>query len=164
MLEAEGSKVFIPGDAAVKASRLLEARWGETLRCDVAQIAHHGHTGLSERCYEYLHADTVVFPVTRIMFEGDLPRHAANRKAIALASQHYVTGDGTVCVPLPYQRDRVTKLPDETLEDFAKIERLWKYHYTEEYKAYIYKTFLQNGGDPAKLLLPTSPQGWIEPK
>ena len=164
MLEAEGSKVFIPGDAAVKASHLLEARWGETLRCDVAQIAHHGHTGLSERCYEYLHADTVVFPVTRIMFEGDLPRHAANRKAIALASQHYVTGDGTVCVPLPYQRDRVTKLPDETLEDFAKIERLWKYHYTEEYKAYIYKTFLQNGGDPAKLLLPTSPQGWIEPK
>ena len=164
MLEAEGSRVFIPGDAAVKAGRLLEARWGETLRCDAAQIAHHGHTGLSERCYEYLHADTVIFPVTRIMFEGDLPRHAANRKAIELASQYYITGDGTVRVPLPYRRENVTKLPDETLEDFAKIERLWKYHYTEAYKAYIYNKFIENGGNPEKLLLPTSPEGWIEPK
>ncbi|MBQ6067266.1 MAG: hypothetical protein IJK89_10660 [Clostridia bacterium] len=164
MMEAEGSKVFIPGDAAVKASRLLEKRWGKALRCDVAQIAHHGHTGLSAQCYEYLHADTVIFPVTRIMFEGDLPRHEANRKAIELASQYSITGDGTVCVPLPYQKDKVTKLPDETLEDFAKIERLWKYHYTDEYKTYIYETFLKNGGDPGKLLLPTSPEGWIEPK
>lgn len=164
MLEAEDSKVFIPGDAAVAAGKKIEARWGRTLRCDVAQIAHHGHTGLSEKCYELLQADTVIFPVTRIMFEGDLPRHAANRKAITLASQYYITGDGTVCVPLPYQRDSVTKLPDETLEDFAKIKRLWKYSYTEEYKAYIYRTFLKNGGDPKKLLLPTSPEGWIEPK
>ena len=164
MMETEGSKIFIPGDAAVKASRLLEARWGETLRCDAAQIAHHGHTGLSARCYELLGADTVIFPVTRIMFEGDLPRHAANRKAIELASRYFITGDGTVCVPLPYQRDSVCKLPDETLEDFAKIERLWKYRYTDEYKAYIYHKFLENGGDPAKLTLPTSPGGWIEPK
>ena len=164
MMEAEGSKVFIPGDASVKASRRLESRWGETLRCDVAQISHHGHTGLSSRCYELLHADTVIFPVTRIMFEGDLPRHGANRTAVGLASQYYITGDGTVCVPLPYRREEVTALPDETVEDFAKIERLWKYTYSEEYKAYIWETFLRHGGDPAKLTLPTSPGGWIEPK
>lgn len=164
MLEAEGSRVFIPGDAAVAADKKITARWGRTLRCDVVQIAHHGHTGLSAKCYEMLCADTVIFPVTRIMFEGDLPRHEANRKAIELASQYFITGDGTVCVPLPYQKDTVTKLPDETLEDFAKIERLWKYSYSKEYKAYIYQKFLDNGGDPAKLLLPTSPEGWIEPK
>ncbi len=164
MMEAEGSKVFIPGDASVKASRRLEARWGETLRCDVAQIAHHGHTGLSSRCYELLHADTVIFPVTRIMFEGDLPRHEANRTAVGLASQYYITGDGTVCVPLPYRREEVTALPDETVEDFAKIERLWKYTYPEEYKTYIWETFLRHGGDPKKLVLPTSSGGWIEPK
>ena len=87
-----------------------------------------------------------------------------NNLAIELASRYFITGDGTVCVPLPYQRDSVCKLPDETLEDFAKIERLWKYRYTDEYKAYIYHKFLENGGDPAKLTLPTSPGGWIEPK
>lgn len=164
MVTAEGSRVFIPGDASVRASRLLEARWGDALRCDVAQIAHHGHTGLSALCYELLRADTVIFPVTRIMFEGDLPRHEANRTAIRLASQYFITGDGTVCVPLPYRREKVTALPDETVEDFAKIERLWKYTYTEDYKAYIWETFLRHGGDPGKLTLPTAPAGWIEPK
>lgn len=164
MLETEGSRVFIPGDAAVQAGAKMEARWGETLKCDVVQIAHHGHTGLSARCYELLGADTAIFPVTRIMFEQELPRKEANRRAIEIASQHYITGDGAVCVPLPYKRETVTKLPDETLEDFAKIKRLWKYDYTDAYKAYIYETFLQNGGDPAKLQLPTRPEGWIEPK
>ena len=164
MMEAEGSRVFIPGDAAVAAGRKLEASWGTTLKCDVAQIAHHGHTGLSPRCYELLGADTVIFPVTRIMFEQELPKKEANRRAIEIASQYYITGDGTVCVPLPYRADAVYKLPDETLEDFAKIRRLWKYDYTEDYKAYIYDTFLKNGGDPARLQIPTAPGGWIEPK
>ena len=164
MVTAEHTRIFIPGDAAVRASALLEARYGETLRCDVAQIAHHGHTGLSAQCYRLLHADTAIFPVTRIMFEQDLPRHEANRTAVALSSQYFITGDGTVCVPLPYKKETVYKLPDETVEDFAKIRRLWKYEYTPEYQDYIYRTFLENGGDEISLLLPTSPGGWIEPK
>ena len=164
MLEAAGSRVFIPGDAAVRAGEKLEARWGETLACDVVQVAHHGHTGLSARCYELLRADTAIFPVTRIMFEQELPRHAANRRILELAAQYYITGDGTVRVPLPYRRDAVTKLPDETLEDFAKIRRLWKYEYTEDYMAYIRDTFLKNGGDPRRLQLPAVECGWIEPK
>ena len=164
MLEAEGSRVFIPGDAAVLAGAKMERRFGETLQCDVVQVAHHGHTGLSEHCYELLRGDTVIFPVTRVMFEQDMPRHAANRRAVELASLCFVTGDGTVCVPLPYNKDKVTKLPDETVEDFEKIKRLWRYVYTEEYKQYIYDTFLANGGDADKLLIPSSPGGWIEPK
>ncbi len=164
MLEVCGSKVFIPGDASVSVSRKLESRFKNDLKCDVVQVSHHGHTGLSERCYELLSADLAVFPVTRIMFEQDLPRHAANRKLIDIADRYFITGDGTVCIPLPYDRSTVTKLPGETFEDFEKIKRLWKYDYSSDYKAYIYKTFIENGGDPKKLLLPTCPEGWIEPK
>ena len=142
----------------------MEARWGEALKCDAVQVAHHGHTGLSARCYGLLGADTAIFPVTRIMFEQDLPRHEANRAILSLASRYFITGDGTVRVPLPYNRETVTQLPDETLEDFAKIRRLWKYEYSDEYMAYIYGQFLAHGGDPEKLPLPTSPTGWIEPK
>ena len=164
MLHAEGSKVFIPGDAAVLASRVLEARYAETLRCDVIQVAHHGHTGLSARCYELLCADTAVFPVTRIFYEEDIQRHEANRRILALSAQQFVTGDGTVCIPLPYDRDTVYKLPDETFEDFAKIKRLWRYVYTDERQKELYDLFLQNGGDAEKMLLPTSYKGFIEPK
>lgn len=164
MMTAHGSKVFIPGDAAVYASEVLEKRYGTSLKCDVVQIAHHGHTGLSEHCYELLAADTAIFPVTRVMFEQDIKRHAADRKAIELASRYFITSDGTVCVPLPYEKDAVYTLPDESTEDFEKIKRLWRYDYPEEYKKYIYDTFLKNGGSPEKLLIPSSQTGWIEPK
>lgn len=164
MMTAEGSRVFIPGDAAVLASKSLEERFGHTLQCDIAQIAHHGHTGLSERCYELLNADTVVFPVTRIMFEQDIDRRSANRRAIELASRYFITGDGTVCVPLPYNKETVAALPDETVEDFEKIKRVWRYTYTEEYKNYIFDKFIEHGGASEKLMLPSSRFGWIEPK
>ena len=164
MLTAEGSRILIPGDAAVAAGAKMEARWGGALQCDAVQISHHGHTGLSPRCYELINADTAIFPVTRIMFEQELPKKEANRRAIELASQYFITGDGTVSVPLPYRRENVTQLPDETLEDFAKIERLWKYVYPKEYRDYIYGQFLAHGGDPARLQLPATKEGWIEPK
>lgn len=164
MMTARGSKVFIPGDAAVFASEVLEKRFGSSLGCDVVQIAHHGHTGLSEHCYELLAADTAVFPVTRIMFEADVKRHAADRKAIELASRCFITSDGTVAVPLPYDKDTVYALPDESMEDFEKIKRLWRYDYPEEYKRYIYGEFLKHGGKPEELLIPSSEFGWVEPK
>ena len=164
MMTAEGSKVFIPGDAAVLASKTLEKRFGESLKCDVVQVAHHGHTGLSADCYTLLSGDTAIFPVTRIMFEQDIKLHEADRRAVELAGRYFITGDGTVCVPLPYERDKVYALPDETVEDFEKIKRVWRYAYTDEYMDYIYGKFIENGGDPDKLLLPSSPHGWIEPK
>lgn len=159
-----GSRVFIPGDAAVLSSAVLEARYKEALRSDVVQVSHHGHTGLSASCYSLIGADTAVFPVTRIMFEQDLPRHEANRRVIELASEYHITGDGTVAIPLPYKKGTVSVLPDETFEDFEKIKRLWRYVYSEEYKQELYEKFLANGGDFDALLLPTSPRGWIEPK
>lgn len=164
MLEAEGSRIFIPGDAAVDAGEVMEKRFTDSLKCDVVQIAHHGHTGLSPRCYELLGADLAVFPITRIMFDNELPLKEANRRAIEIASKYYITSDGTVVVPLPYNVDSVTTLPDETFEDFAKIQRIWRYKYTKERKAELYRIFLDHGGNEDKLLLPINYLGFIEPK
>lgn len=165
MMEAEGSKVFIPGDAAVKSSNVLENRYSaKTLKCDVCQVAHHGHTGLGRHCYELLSPDAAVFPVTRIFYEAELSRHEANRFVVDNASQVFVTGDGTAVFELPYKPGAAFALPDETFEDFEKIKRLWKYEYSEERKKELYELFLANGGSAEKLLLPTSPRGWIEPK
>lgn len=162
MMTVDGSKVFIPGDAAVKQSAKLETRFGSWLKCDVVQVAHHGHTGLTKKCYEYLGAKVAVFPVTRIFYEEDLKKHEANAYLYKTA-QNFVTGDGTVAIPLPYN-GTVTKFPDETFEDFEKIKRLWRYVYSEERKNELYEQFLKNGGSEENLLLPTSRFGWIEPK
>lgn len=164
MMEAEGTRVFIPGDAAMVSDKVLKERYGDWLKCDVVQIAHHGHTGLSAECYSLLSADAAIFPVTRIMFDQNLPRHEANRRAVEIADSYYITGDGTVCVELPYKRGNIFTLPDETFEDFEKIKRIWRYVYSDERKNELYEIFIAHGGDPDELLLPSSKFGWIEPK
>ena len=162
MLTAEGSKVFIPGDASVKASVELEKRYAETLKCDVVQIAHHGHRGLSVKAYEYLNADVAVFPITRIKFDEEYPRMEANRRAIELAKVYYITSDGTVKIPLPMNLDTIEVLPDETFEDFGKINRLWQYSYTDERKAELYSMFTERGGDLNSTNLPAEPDSKFE--
>lgn len=162
MLTAEGSKVFIPGDASVKASVELEKRYAETLKCDVVQIAHHGHRGLSVKAYEYLNADVAVFPITRIKFDEEYPRMEANRRAIELAKVYYITSDGTVKIPLPMNLDTIEVLPDETFEDFGKINRLWQYSYTDERKAELYSMFTERGGDLNNTNLPAEPDSKFE--
>ncbi|MBQ7043976.1 MAG: hypothetical protein IJN78_05150 [Clostridia bacterium] len=157
MLTAENSRIFIPGDASRLSSVELEKRYGETLKCDVVQISHHGHNGLSTRAYEYLNAEVAVFPITRIKFDEEYPRIEANRRAIELAKAHYITSDGTVKIPLPYSFEKIEVLPDETFEDFGKINRLWGYSYTDERKKELYDLFIKNGGDLNKSNLPAEP-------
>ncbi len=162
MMTAENSKVFIPGDASALSSVELEKRYGETLKCDVVQISHHGHNGLSKRAYEYLDAEVAVFPITRIKFDEEYPRIEANRRAIELAKAYYITSDGTVKIPLPYSLDKIEVLPDETFEDFGKINRLWRYDYTDERKAELYSMFTQRGGDLNATNLPAEPDSKFE--
>ncbi len=156
---AENTRIFIPGDASGLESQVLERRFGENLECDVCQIAHHGHFGLSENAYRLLKAKTVVFPITRIKYEEEYPRIKANRTAVEIAQKSYISSDGTVKIPLPYNKDKITQLPDETIEDFRKIKRLWGYDYTDEYKKELYDLFLKNGGKQENISLPIDYKG-----
>ena len=162
VLTAENSRIFIPGDASRLSSVGLEKRYGETLRCDVVQVSHHGHTGLSVKAYEYLNAEVAVFPITRIKFDEEYPRIEANRRAIELAKAHYITSDGTVKIPLPYSLEKIEVLPDETFEDFGKINRLWGYSYTDERKAELYSMFTDRGGNLNRTNLPAEADSKFE--
>lgn len=162
MLSVDNSRVFIPGDASALASVELEKRYGEALKCDVVQVAHHGHTGLSAKAYEYLDADVAVFPITRIKFDEEYPRVEATRKAVELSEVHYITSDGTVKIPLPMSLDTIEVLPDETFEDFGKINRLWGYSYTDERKAELFGMFTERGGDLNKTNLPAEADSKFE--
>ncbi len=154
MLTAQGTRIFIPGDASGKSDKVLLERYGESLKCDVVQISHHGHFGLSTKTYELLDADLAIFPVTRIKFDEEYPNYEANRRAIELAKECYISSDGTVEVPLPYEAGTVRQLPDETFEDFMKIQRLWSYEYSDEYKKELFDRFCKNGGRLENCLLP----------
>ena len=150
MIEADGCRVSIPGDAGAFESDVLTSRFTEkTLGCDVMQQAHHGHFGTSVEYYRLSHAKVVLFPVTQIMFDGDLPRYEENRVAIELANEYHIASNGTVEVPLPYVPGTVKVLPDETFENFDRIHALWGYTYSDEYKQSLFESFLLRSGLPA---------------
>lgn len=160
MLTAENTRIFIPGDASACSSEVLEREYGESLECDIVQVAHHGHNGLSAYAYELLNAPLLLFPITRIKFDEEYPRIEANRFAVDICDEYHISSDGTIKVPLPYVAGNVEKLPDETFEDFAKIKRQWGYDYTDERKRELYRIFIENGGDPEKLILPVNYKGY----
>lgn len=160
MLTAENTRIFIPGDASARSSEVIESRYGESLECDIVQVAHHGHTGLSATAYEYTNAPVLLFPITRIKFDEAYQEIEANRRAIDICDEYHISSDGTIKIELPYKNGCIEKLPDETFEDFAKIKRQWGYTYTDERKRELYQIFLDNGGDPDKMIMPVTYEGF----
>lgn len=161
-VKAENTKIFIPGDASALVSKTLEKRYGKNLECDIVQVSHHGHSGLSPEFYQMLNAKVAVFPVTRIKFDEEYPVQEANRIAISLADEYYISSDGTVKITLPYKKGNAVQLCDETFEDFEKIKRLWGYTYTSERIDELYELFIKNGGNINEVTLPCDKEGYIE--
>ncbi len=157
MMTARGTRLLLPGDACALDSAIMEERYGEELKCDVVQVAHHGHHGLSKKFYELAEAKAALFPITQIKFDEEYPKIEANRRLIEIADEYYISSNGTLEIPLPYQKGNIKKLPDESFEDFEKIKGLWGYDYTDERKKELIELFIRNGGNQKKFLLPVIP-------
>ena len=149
MIETQGCRICIPGDAGAEESDSMTTRFSQqTLHCDVMQQSHHGHLGTSVEFYQSANAGLLLFPNTQIIFDEDLPRYEANRAAIALADTYHISSNGTVEVPLPYTKGCETVLPDETFENFDRIQALWGYTYTPQRKQQLFDEFLRRSGLP----------------
>ena len=149
MIEADGCRISIPGDAGGFEDDVLTGRFTqETLRCDVIQMAHHGHFGTSAQFYRMSGAKVVLIPNTQIKFDEELPIYEANRVALALADEYHISSNGTVEVPIPYVPGTVKALPDETFENFDRIQALWGYTYSDEFKQALFDEYLRRSGLP----------------
>ena len=146
MMKVGNSKVFFPGDSSAENDKVFIRRYTDTLRCDVMQMSHHGHSGTSPEFYKRANAECVLFPITQIKFDEELPRQESNRVAIALAKEYYIASNGATEIPLPYVYGNTKVLPDETFEDFNGIFNLWTFEYTDERKEQLYKEFLERKG------------------
>ncbi len=146
MLEVGSTKVLLPGDASGIEGDILLRRYGDYLTADIVQVAHHGHFGLSAELYEAVNARLALFPTTEIKFDEEYEVFEANRRAVEMSEKYIISSNGTAEIPLPYD-GTVNMLADETFEDFARINRLWGYEYTDERKTELYREFLRRGGD-----------------
>lgn len=143
MMTAEGSKVLFPGDCSVESDKVLTGRYTTSLRCDIIQVSHHGHTGTSPEFYKRAGAQCALFPVTVIKYDEEWPRQESNRTAVDIADEFYIASNGTVEIDLPYIYGNVKEWPDETFEDFNGIFNLWTYEYTQERKTQLYNEYLK---------------------
>ena len=134
-------KICLPGDAGALESRLLEARFGKELSCDVVQAAHHGHAGTSPEFYRLCGAHVVLFPTTQIKFDEELPRFPANDAAVSVAKHCFISSNGTVEFTFPLKENRIRLLPDETFESFEGVYNLWTYEYTRQRKEELRRLF-----------------------
>jgi hypothetical protein len=142
LLEAEGTKIMLPGDAAYEESPIITTRFSkETLKSDIVQASHHGHNGTSCEFYSMVNAPTVLFPTTQIKFDEEYTHFEANRVACRLAEECFISANGTVGFKLPYKVGNAVLFNDETFEDFEAIKGLWGYEYTDEYKDKLRKEF-----------------------
>lgn len=146
MMRVNGSRVLFPGDSSDKNDEIIIKRYNEFLKCDIMQMSHHGHSGTSPEFYRRANAECVLFPITEIKFDEELPRQEANRVAIELSKEYHIASNGTVEIPLPYVYGQTKLLPDETFEDFNGIFNLWAYEYTDERKQQLYNDFLKRSG------------------
>lgn len=146
MMSVNGSKVLFPGDAGGGVSDILTSRYGNYLKCDILQAAHHGHFGTSVYFYELAASPVILFPTTQIKYDEELEHYEANRTAVRIADECYIASNGTVGFDLPYAMGTATVLPDETFEDFDGIFNLWGYEYSDERKRELHNAFLVRNG------------------
>lgn len=144
MMRAAGSKVCFPGDCSAQSDKILLGRYNRTLECDVMQISHHGHSGLSPEFYRRAKAKCALFPITLIKYDEEWPRQDANFEAVNIAMEAHIASEGTVEIPLPYKYNQTIIYPDETFEDFTGIKHLWGYEYTDERKEYLRNKYLEH--------------------
>lgn len=141
MMYVGEDSVCFPGDAGGEESRILEKRFNAFLKCDIMQMAHHGHFGLSAEFYRRAAARVVLFPTTKIKYDEEFPRYDANRLAVAVAKHVFIASDGTVEFTFPLKGSTVRLYPDETFENFDGIRALWSYDYSDGFKRDLKRRF-----------------------
>ncbi len=144
MVSVGEDKVSFPGDASAKSSVIAERRFPDFLKCDVIQVAHHGHHGTSVNFYKRSQAKVALFPVTQIKFDEEYPRIEANRVVCGIAERTYIASNGTVMLTFPLKNSKILIYPDETNESFEGVFKLWNYDYTDEFKKKHIENFKAN--------------------
>lgn len=113
MMEAEGQKIFWPGDAGEREAEYLTSHYSDDeLKADILQLAHHGFRGSSVELYEKVNAPVVLISTRQERLNDNLER-ATTKKALELAKEYYVAGNGTVMLKLPYVPGTARVFPQE---------------------------------------------------
>lgn len=104
-LTVGGSSIMLLADTCYDSGPILHETWGEYLRSDIVQVAHHGQWPSVESIYHDIAAEVVLVPARLSRYKNDIDdsRWRAQTAAIlSYAKDLYVTCDEVVRLELPY--------------------------------------------------------------
>lgn len=99
-LSLGGETVMFTGDAYREPLRWAAERFGEELRADLCQLAHHGLNGGDREFYRLVGAKKVMIPTSKSGYMAMKTVQNANRFAIDAAESVFLAFEGTKEIPL----------------------------------------------------------------
>ena len=67
----EGQTILFLGDAYIHEGNRLLAQYGENLKCDMVQMAHHGQNGVTKEVYQAINPTLCLWPTPIWVFENN---------------------------------------------------------------------------------------------
>ncbi len=102
---AEGNSVMVLGDASTVSNGHMVKIYGDYLKSDMVQIAHHGFQGGTVPLYEAIQAKVALWPTGVASIDGSyksLMDKNYNAKAVELADEVYIAGMVGHTLIMPY--------------------------------------------------------------
>lgn len=113
----EGSMIFL-ADSGINAANWMMKTYGESLKSDMVQVAHHGCETTPAELYDMIAANTLFWPCSESLFNtnrGELVKqHIIEAE---YSKEHLLHGYGDITRPLSYKAETVY------LDVFPKTER-----------------------------------------
>lgn len=102
-ITVSGQTTMLLGDACDDVPKFLTSAFGTYLKSDMVQLAHHGTYPGTETLYSNINAPILFWPscASNVKARYNSNGHESLRKAISIAKDVYLAGDGTTTVSIP---------------------------------------------------------------
>ena len=99
-----GQRIVITNDGHDDACLIVNRMYGDTLKSDIVQIAHHGYNGGNDAMYRNIKADTALWTNPyEIIVQNTLWNNPRNHFDINSVKENLMMSDNSVMIiPLPH--------------------------------------------------------------
>lgn len=114
LMTVDGGKTMFLGDSNYTECNIINTRYGDYMKSDIVQVAHHGLNKDNVDVYRYINAGVALYP-TRQETYTDCQFTESNKLITKISREIYIAGNGTTAFQLPYQCNSAVIFPKEIL-------------------------------------------------
>lgn len=109
-----GQTILFLGDVQVAADKVLIDLYGDKIKSDVCQVAHHGSFSSTAEFYDYVDPSILLWPVRDDRMATQLTKVRASRHLVGemKVKDIYLAGHGTVALEMPIKAREDPFLPE----------------------------------------------------